>query len=69
MKKILRRLRENELRDKQEWLRLIKFYNSEIDKYSALHSFYYKMKEDAVNEVVACDIQIQFLDYELKEGE
>ena len=64
---MLIRLKENELRDKQNWLKLIKFYNHELDKHFNMHSFFYRLREKAVNEVQACDIQIQYLDMEIRD--
>ena len=69
MKNILRRLKEDELLEKQNWLSLIKFYNSQLDKHFNMHSFFYRLREKAVNEVEACDIQLQFLDFEIMESE
>jgi hypothetical protein len=40
-----------------------------MDEYNALHEFYYDLRDKAVDKIEQCDVQIQFLEYELDNGE
>jgi len=66
MNDILRELKANELNNKRVWLDLIKFYNDRLESLEYTHSMYYRLKRDAVDKVLQCDIQIQYLEFELK---
>ena len=66
MNKRLLQMRENEVNDKRVWLDLISFYNSKLDEIKNSYSIYQYLKGEAVDEVLKCDIQINYLDFEIK---
>jgi len=63
----LKELIENEKLEKRNWLDLISFYNRKLDDLKGAYSFFYTLKEDAVDKVVQCDISIQYFEVELEE--
>ena len=69
MNRRLLQMRENEVNNKRVWLDLISFYNSKIDEMENAYSIYQYLKREAVDEVLKCDVQIQYLDGEIKDIE
>ena len=67
MNRRLLQMREKELNDKRVWLDLISFYNSKLDELENSYSIYQYLKREAVDDVLKCDIQINYLDFEIKE--
>lgn len=63
------KLRNIEISEKQNWLSLIKFYNTQLDKHYNMHSFFYRLRDEAVNKVEGCDIQLQFIEWSIDNGE